>query len=201
LTTRLFFDIIRIGGDMPYKDPMSPAARASQRRRSATYYKNHKETVVKRSRAWREENPEYMPAQRRAYRKIHHAESAANSLVWREENPDRVRANRKAWNLSHPEYNIWSQMLERCYNHDCNSYKYYGAKGVTVCRRWAGKDGYKNFLLDMGKRPSNKHSLSRLGDTGNYTPRNVVWGTREHQEEQKRVKRYKENTWQPQQFA
>src|SRR3990167_1110633 len=32
-----------------------------------------------------------------------------------------------------PEYKIWCGMLNRCRNQKVESYKYYGAKGITVC--------------------------------------------------------------------
>lgn len=44
------------------------------------------------------------------------------------------------------EYSVWSGMLERCYNPPSNSYKCYGAKGVTVCERWFY---FTNFLKDI----------------------------------------------------
>ena len=33
----------------------------------------------------------------------------------------------------------------------------------------------------MGPRPSRKHSLERLDNDGDYTPRNVIWGTAHQQ--------------------
>lgn len=44
---------------------------------------------------------------------------------------------------SHPLYGIWHGINERCYNKKHASYRYYGAKGVRVCKRWQ-KD-FKNF--------------------------------------------------------
>lgn len=45
----------------------------------------------------------------------------------------------------------WSHMIERCYNQNCKEYKYYGAKGVTVCRRWLN---YANFYRDSKLLPN-----------------------------------------------
>src|SRR5690606_20715304 len=34
------------------------------------------------------------------------------------------------------EYNIWCDIIKRCYNKKHKSYKSYGGKGVAVCDRW-----------------------------------------------------------------
>jgi len=31
---------------------------------------------------------------------------------------------------------IYNGMKDRCYNHNCDSYRYYGGKGITVCDEW-----------------------------------------------------------------
>lgn len=39
--------------------------------------------------------------------------------------------------MSHtPIHQIWTSMLERCYNSNCKAYKNYGGRGVTVCNEW-----------------------------------------------------------------
>jgi hypothetical protein len=54
-------------------------------------------------------------------------------------------------------------MLQRCNNPNDPAYKNYGGRGVTVCARWDPLKGgsYKNFIEDMGYRPSNKHHLDK----------------------------------------
>ena len=42
----------------------------------------------------------------------------------------------------------WIKMLERCYDPHCKEYKCYGAKGVTICKRW---HTFANFLEDVGE--------------------------------------------------
>jgi hypothetical protein len=58
-----------------------------------------------------------------------------------------------------------------------DSYLNYGGRGIIVCDRWLGADGYKNFLADVGKRPSPKHTLDRRNNNGNYEPGNCSWAT------------------------
>lgn len=36
----------------------------------------------------------------------------------------------------HPLYCVWENVITRCYNTNCISYKNYGAKGVYVCDAW-----------------------------------------------------------------
>ena len=68
--------------------------------------------------------------------------------------------------------NIWKGMMARCYKPYATSYKWYGAKGISVCHRW---HTFENFLEDMGSRPSKKHSLDRVDNGGDYAPDNCRW--------------------------
>ena len=71
-----------------------------------------------------------------------------------------------------PEYMSWRSMRARCNNPNFTHYDLYGGAGVRICERW---DDYRNFLTDMGRRPTPAHSLGRFGDTGNYEPGNCSW--------------------------
>ena len=72
-----------------------------------------------------------------------------------------------------PEYNCWNSMINRC-SSDAYHARNYKPKGITVCERW--KD-FRNFLADLGQRPSARHSLDRIDPFGNYEPGNVRWAT------------------------
>jgi hypothetical protein len=76
----------------------------------------------------------------------------------------------------HPrEYSIWVAMHQRCRNRHCKEYPYYGGRGIRVCRRWTGRNGFKHFIADMGPQPFPHASVHRKDNDGNYTPRNVMW--------------------------
>lgn len=77
------------------------------------------------------------------------------------------------------EYKTWAGLKARCYNPKEENYRYYGGKGITVCSRWL--DSFENFFEDMGKAPSNKHSIDRIDFNGNYEPSNCKWVTHKDQ--------------------
>jgi len=77
-------------------------------------------------------------------------------------------------------YRSYYSMLQRCFNPKDKGWLDYGNKGVTVCGRWCGPDGFSNFLADMGNRPRGK-SLDRINPFGNYEPGNCRWATRKVQ--------------------
>lgn len=80
------------------------------------------------------------------------------------------------------EYRIWVGMKSRCQSPTNPRYYMYGAKGVSVCEKWKGKDGFKNFISDMGDRPSANHSIDRYPNkNGDYEPRNCRWATDKEQ--------------------
>lgn len=76
------------------------------------------------------------------------------------------------------EYQAWVNMKSRCYYPRHESYKNYGARGITVCRRW---HDFRNFYADMGARPSPTHSLDRIDNDADYSPNNCRWATKSEQ--------------------
>lgn len=93
------------------------------------------------------------------------------------------------WAITHdksktPEYNIWRQMRQRCNNPTAYYYKWYGARGITVCERW--DSSFETFLEDMGTKPTPKHTLDRVNNDEGYSPENCAWKTRKEQAQNRR---------------
>ena len=79
-------------------------------------------------------------------------------------------------------------MISRCANPKVKCFERYGGRGIAVCDRW--RSSFENFLADMGKRPSDKHSIDRYPDNdGNYETGNVRWATAYDQNNNKRKKK------------
>lgn len=91
------------------------------------------------------------------------------------------------------EYKSWCHLKERCYNENCKDYINYGGRGIKVCDRWLGENGFSNFLLDMGRKPSKNHSIDRWpNNDGDYEPDNCRWGTRKQQNTTRRNNKWLE---------
>lgn len=72
-----------------------------------------------------------------------------------------------------PEFLIWKGMRQQCTNKNHSNYRYYGGKGIRICPRWKQ---FKNFLNDMGPRPTSQHNLIRKNKNQGFNPRNCEWG-------------------------
>lgn len=74
-----------------------------------------------------------------------------------------------------PEYGSWRGMIDRCTRPSHIGWKYYGARGITVCARW--RKSFKQFLADMGPKPTPRHTIDRKNPNGSYTKHNCRWAT------------------------
>ena len=88
----------------------------------------------------------------------------------------------------HSLFRTWMTMHARCRDRNATSWKDYGGRGIAVCERWSGPDGFPNFLADMGERPEGK-TLDRIDNDGNYEPGNCRWATPTEQSANRRNSR------------
>lgn len=82
------------------------------------------------------------------------------------------------------EYNSWRAIKERCNNKKHKEYKYYGARGVSVCAEWLNSS--QVFFDDMGRKPNPNYSIDRINVDGNYCKENCRWATHKEQQRNKR---------------
>ena len=89
-----------------------------------------------------------------------------------------------------PIYHIWIAMFNRCYNPNNQAYHNYGGRGIRVCDRWPGENGFQNFYEDIGKYRKEGTTLDRINNDGDYEPSNCRWTTWEKQQQNTRSKGY-----------
>lgn len=72
-------------------------------------------------------------------------------------------------------HNIWILMRSRCHSPKNKSYKYYGARGIRVCKDWHNFLAFKKWALENGYKKG--LSIDRVDRNRNYEPNNCQWIT------------------------
>lgn len=80
-------------------------------------------------------------------------------------------------------YNIWLKMKSRCYNHNDSKYKYYGAKGITICEDWRDFNNFYSWSINNDYNDT--LTLDRINVYSNYEPSNCRWITHKEQQRNK----------------
>lgn len=87
-------------------------------------------------------------------------------------------------------YRKYDSMHARCERPSHPAYQHYARKGIKVCARWSGRDGYTNFVADMGEPPEGL-TLDRINNDGNYEPGNCCWATWKEQAKNRKQRKAK----------
>lgn len=71
-------------------------------------------------------------------------------------------------------YSLYGAMLARCFNPKSISYRYYGAKGITVCDEW--KNDFVAFMKwSINNGYNDALSIDRIDNSLGYCPSNCRW--------------------------
>lgn len=84
-------------------------------------------------------------------------------------------------------YVIWCHMIERCENPNSWRYTDYGGRGIRVCDEWKDFVVFRDWAIQNGY--SEKLSIDRLNNDGDYEPSNCKWSTLKEQANNKRNNR------------
>ena len=85
-------------------------------------------------------------------------------------------------------YNTWCSMKHRCYNIKREDYKYYGARGITVCEEWLNVSNFVAWC-ELTYPNIEGYTLDRIDVDKGYNPDNCRWADATTQNINQRIKK------------
>lgn len=107
---------------------------------------------------------------------------------------DRKGANGSGWKDGRARtklYNVWHAIRHRVDDINCKQYKYYGYRGIKMCKEWYDYTVFKAWADANGYLEG--MSIERVNVNGDYCPENCTWIKKSLQMRNTRRSRYIEH--------
>lgn len=75
-------------------------------------------------------------------------------------------------------YKVWDSMMTRTTKPTNKSYRDYGGRGITVCKKWRD---FRGFFEDMKDSYKENLTLDRINNSKGYSKSNCRWSTPKEQ--------------------
>ena len=88
---------------------------------------------------------------------------------------------------------VWLEMRQRCKNPKHHAYKYYGGRGIKICKEWDSYKTFRDWAAMTGYNANAKRgecTLDRIDPDGNYEPLNCRWVSMKEQGNNRRNNHY-----------
>lgn len=83
-----------------------------------------------------------------------------------------------------PIYKTWIAMKQRCFNNSHPNYKYYGGRGISICKEWFTFENFYNWAVENGYQDG--LTIERKNNDGDYCPENCTWIPKSKQQQNTR---------------